>query len=300
MATQFANDREQLSNYFYEWLTQGPMFGRETSDHFVDLGRQKSGTKTESWQEMKKKAEKRLQLLQHIPLQSQNTYLQYQQDMEEFYISFFENQLLFQDAYELAKSGEIQKATEVLKKSNPDETIRKYANAIKPLGFTPGEKALVFSMNTRWKADFINLRQQLGLEPVRFKFAPTQHDSLAQAPGQYSYFIDKNKNWWRCLWKHELENMSFIENNSHSFLRITHEFDFDLKSIHGQNIPSGYVVMVGFNIGGEVGTLDISDGEVVKTAKNSIQLECKNGKLKILNLQPQKELLIESITINQE
>ena len=31
------------------------------------------------------------------------------------------------------------------------------------------------------------------MESVRIKFAPTQHDSLAQAPGHFTYFIDEDK-----------------------------------------------------------------------------------------------------------
>jgi hypothetical protein len=50
-------ENEVLSTYFQEWLTGGPMFGRETSDHFVDLGPQRSGHKMESWEQMKSKAE---------------------------------------------------------------------------------------------------------------------------------------------------------------------------------------------------------------------------------------------------
>ena len=58
-------------------------------------------------------------------------------------------------------------------------------DAIEILGFTPGEKALVFSVNTRWLADCHNLEQRLGMQPVHYLFSPTQHDPLAQAPGHY-------------------------------------------------------------------------------------------------------------------
>jgi len=47
---------------------------------------------------MKAKSEKRLKLLNGIPRVKNNTFLQYQKAMEEFYISFFDNHLLFQDA----------------------------------------------------------------------------------------------------------------------------------------------------------------------------------------------------------
>jgi hypothetical protein len=239
VTTNFGSDTEKLSDYFYQWITAGPMFGRETSDHFVDLGRQSLRFKMESWEEMKEKAEKRLKILSGISSVKANTYLQYQEMMEEFYISFFENQNLFQDAYELTQNGEIGKAIDIISNSNPDITIQKYTDACKLIGFTSGEKAIVFSMNTRWKADFINLKQRLGMEPVRMKFSPTQHDPLAQAPGHFTYFIDENKNWWRCLWKNELVNSSFVENNLGSALVVNSKYDFKLTSIHGQSLPQG-------------------------------------------------------------
>jgi len=230
-------ENELLTAYYYTWLTEGPMFGRETSDHFVDLGRQSLGHKMESWDEMKTKAQERLTLLSEIDMENDN--LHYQRAMEEFYSSFFQNQQFFVEAFDLAQDGEIEKAIERIQKTNPDESIQKYADAAKTIGFTSGEKALVFSMNTRWKADFINLRQGLGLEPVRFKFSPTQHDPLAQSPGRFTYFIDEEKNWWRCLWEHELENEDFIEAESKTFLEIKDDFIFELRSIHGQPLPPG-------------------------------------------------------------
>lgn len=42
--------------YYTEWIFNGHMFGRETSDHFVDLGPQRLGHEMESWADMKNKA----------------------------------------------------------------------------------------------------------------------------------------------------------------------------------------------------------------------------------------------------
>jgi hypothetical protein len=242
--TNFGADTEQLSDYYYKWLTEGPMFGRETSDHFVDLGKQGLGHKLESWEEMRDKAGERLQLLNNIPLVQKNNYLRYQKAMEQFYVSFFENQILFQDAFELLRNSEKDKAKEIIAKANPDESIQKYTDATKLVGFTSGEKAMVFSMNTRWKADFINLKQVLGMDPVRYKFAPTQHDPLAQAPGHYTYFIDEEGKWWRSLWEHELPDESFVRSNQETFLEVINEFEFDLRSIHNQPLLDGEYKLV--------------------------------------------------------
>lgn len=239
ITTNFGRDTEQLASYFFDWITNGPMFGRETTDHFVDLGKQSLGQKQGSWAEMKIQAENRLELLSKIPSLKENPHLQYQKAMEEFYISFFENQILFQDAYEFARIGEIEKGEETMTKANPDITIKKYVDATKLIGFTPGEKAIVFSMNTRWKADFINLKQRLGMDAIRYKFAPTQHDPLAQASGHFTYFIDDEKLWWRCLWKQELDNAVFTQSENKYALVVPKEFIFPLTSMHGQALPNG-------------------------------------------------------------
>jgi hypothetical protein len=188
--------------------------------------------------------------------------------MEEFYISFFRNQQLFVEAFDFVKNGEVLKAIERIQKTNPDEAIQKYVDATQLIGFTSGEKALVFSMNTRWKADFINLRQRLGLEPVRFKFAPTRHDSLAQSPGHFSYIIDEEKNWWRCLWEHELENEDFVKNENETYLVVSKELEINLTTMHGQTLPVGeYELALNMlnqdnNFLAEI----IEDGEVVQSA----------------------------------
>lgn len=280
VTTNFGDDIEKLSDYYEEWLTAGPMFGRETSDHFVDLGKQGLGHKLESWEDMKTKAVKRLELLDGISAVQENSYLEYQKEMEEFYISFFENQILFQDAFELTRNKEIEKAKEIIVKANPDEVIQKYTDATKRIGFTAGEKAMVFSMNTRWKADFINLKQRLGMEPIRYKFAPTQHDPLAQAPGHFSYFIDGEQNWYRCLWEHELKNEQFIENTKETFLQISNEFEFNLRTIHGQNIPAGKFKLIIYFDESANKTMDIS---FISKGNNvsSDKLKPTNGKASI-------------------
>jgi len=279
VVTNFGYNSE-LINYYYQWLKEGPMFGRETSDHFVDLGRQRLGHKMESWSEMKKKSVDRLKLFEEIEEVNKNTYLQYQRAMEEFYISFFENQILFQDAFELVREKEIVKAKDILAKANPDEAIQKYVDAKKIIGFTSGERAMVFSMNTRWKADFINLKQQLGMEPVRFIFVPTKHDPLAQAPGHYSYHIDNDGEWWRCLWEHELSDEFFVKNDKGTFLKIEDQFEFDIRTIHGQSIPSGYKTEIKYVSDNQTQQIEIPDGSEISVGnRKEILITSENDKL---------------------
>jgi hypothetical protein len=267
------------------------MFGRETSDHFVDLGRQSLGHEMESWSEMKEKAIKRLELLISVSGVANEEYLRYQKTMEEFYISFFENQEKFVQAFQFLKEEKPEKAVKILETANPDESIQKYADAIKNIGFTRGEKALVFSMNTRWKADFINLQQQLGMEAVRFKFAPTQHDSLAQSPGHFSYFINEKGEWWRCLWKHELRNERFVEEQNNSALEISNSFYFELKSMHGQQLqPGEYEINLDF-----ISSKKIKE---VKVWHNSKVYSTNNGQ-GIINIPGSGNVALEIVADNE-
>ena len=178
-----------------------------------------------------------------MPGIDENNLLEYQMQMEEFYLSFFENQILFQNAFDLAAEGEIDGSIEILMNADPENTIQKYVQAIKNIGFTAGEKAMVFSMNTRWLADFYNLEQRLGMRAVRFLFSPTQHDPLAQAPGHFTYFIDEENNWWRCLWKHEMKEHQFVNEGGKTALLADDELEFQLGTMHGQPLADGIYQM---------------------------------------------------------
>jgi hypothetical protein len=233
------NDQDVLSNYFYQWITSGPMFGRETSDHFVDIDQQEHGDELESWEVMELKAQERLCLLEASKENSENPLIRYKKGMELFYISFFQNQQLFQKAVKAKANGNVDEAIAFMEATNPDSTLRLYVKAVENIGFTPGEKALLYSMNTRWKADYLNMKQQLGLLPVLFRFAPTLHDPLAQAPGKFTYHIDEQGNWWRCLWKQELNEFQFSKDTTQPALLVNDRLELNLTTMHGQSLAPG-------------------------------------------------------------
>ena len=237
-------DAPRLEDYYGEWATSGPMFGRETSDHFIDLGEQRHGHELPSWTEMLADSRRRTAELEGVLVPRGDAYLQYQRGMESFYQSFFENQIRFQRAYEHLGEHRVEEAADLLRASTPEETIRTYVDAVNHVGFTRGEKALVFSMNTRWLVDFYNLEQRAAIRPVRFRFSPTQHDPLAQAPGRYTYFIDDEGAWWRSLWEHELPEASFTDEG----LLVDDAFEIELTTMHGQALPAdGYTLIVTLN-----------------------------------------------------
>ena len=138
-------------------------------------------------------------------------------------------------------------------------------------------------MNTRWQADFINLRQQVGLEPARFLFAPTQHDPLAQSSGHFSYFIDEEGNWWRCLWKNELNKSEFKTVNGISLLKITESFEFETKSIHGQVVNSTGGVELELYINGKLHQVFVNQIQP-ETISDKVRISLEGNKLKIVVL----------------
>lgn len=235
----FGQPDEELVDYFYDWLTRGPIFGRETSDHFMDLGKRHWKSNLEPWDKMIQDAKRRLQDLDAVTEESRNDYWKYQKGMEQFYISFFENQQAFDTAYRWLENGEIGSARDLMAGADPDITIEKYVDAMQNIGFTSGEEALVLSLNTRWKTDFVNLKQRLGMEPVRIRFSPTRHDPLAQVPGVNTYHIDETGRWWICLWNHELPENTFGEENGKPALLVEQHLTLSLTTMHGQVLPPG-------------------------------------------------------------
>jgi hypothetical protein len=53
-------------------------------------------------------------------------------------------------------------------------------------------------------------RQALGLEAVRFNFAPTSHDKLAQSPGKFTWHFDANHQMWQTLGTEETGASTFV------------------------------------------------------------------------------------------
>ena len=227
---RFGTVSEELSTYYFEWMNNGLIFGREISGYFVDLAKNRWKSKLKPWKELVPEVKSRISLLNALTKNKRNNYWDYQYGIEEFYNSFFENQAVFSEAYKLIVKGEINEACKSMSATNPEETIRKFVKAQQNIEFTPGEKALVLSYNTCWVPDFINLKQRLDLELIRVKFTPTKHDPLAQIPGENTYSIDENGKWWICYWKNEVTQNIFLESKEQSALTSNKELKLGLKT----------------------------------------------------------------------
>ncbi|MCG8509972.1 MAG: hypothetical protein MI741_12160, partial [Rhodospirillales bacterium] len=125
--------------------------------------------------------------------------------LEKFILGIYQNEALYRHALALQKEGDIDGAREAIQKTRVPAVIRHYADTSKLLGISRGEKGLIVSLNLRWLVHYTALKQQLGIEPVRINFAPTNHDPLAQSRGRFTYFIDHEDRLWEVRGEEELK-----------------------------------------------------------------------------------------------
>lgn len=177
-----------LGEYLHKWITEAPRFGRETSDHFIDRPLTNVAAVVAGCRE-------RLALLE--PAKGPNA--EYYRGLERFIAAFYETHDLFQRAQTALASNDVAQARQLMAQCHPEEVARQFATFSSIGGITRGEQGLVVSLNTRWLVYFVRLRQMLGLEPVRYRFAPTSHDPLAQAPGRFTYDFDDGHAVWQVL-----------------------------------------------------------------------------------------------------
>jgi hypothetical protein len=185
-----------LGAYLERWVTEAPKFARETSDHFIDRPLTNVAAVVAGCAE-------RLQLLAAVDLaqltMAQRNRVNYYKGLEEFTRAFFLNHDAFQRAQALLKAGDLAGARAAMAACQPEFVIAQFAQFSALGGMTRGEQGLVVSLNTRWLPHIVRLRQQLGLEAIRYAFGPTSHDPLAQASGRFTFHIDAGRRLWQTL-----------------------------------------------------------------------------------------------------
>ena len=189
-----------LGEYLERWVTDAPKFARETSDRFID----RPLTNVE---QVVAGCRDRLQLLAAADAAkltpAQRTHVDYYKGLEEFMAAFFLNHDAFQRAQALHKAGDLAGARAALTECRPEPAIEQFARFSSLGGITRGEQGLVVSLNTRWLPHIVRLRQQLGMDAIRYNFGPTSHDPLAQSPGRFTFFIDAAHHLWQTLGSEE-------------------------------------------------------------------------------------------------
>lgn len=204
----FETNSKTIARYLNLWHSEGPVFGRETTDHFMDIGKARLGIKPEEAAAAVKKARERLSLLNSIDMdklpEGGKKWVNYFKLNEEFYISFFMDHQHFNKALELVQDHRYKEAKSEIEQAIPDKTIDLYQKAISQLDPTTSEKAILISLSLRWLPDYIDLEQQVGIAPVMINFGETKHEALAQGAGRYTFFADHQKHLWVTLGNKEL------------------------------------------------------------------------------------------------
>ena len=188
------------AEYLLRFVREAPQFGRETSNRFIDHPLDAPAAAMDAMRA-------RLGLLDRIDARAlsadQRDRLEYFRGYERFMLAFFTSHAAWERAADLFKQGDLAGARREIGASRPEEAIRAYTAAARHGGMTRGEQALIVSLNLRWRPYIVSLRQALGLEPVRVRFGPTQHEPLAQGAGSNTFAIDADGTLWKVMGEKE-------------------------------------------------------------------------------------------------
>jgi hypothetical protein len=202
-----ASARDKLGEYLERWVTDAPKFARETGDFLID----RPMTNVE---QVVAGCRQRLKLLAAVDpaglTREQRDRVAYYQGLEEFIAAIHQTQSALQRSQALLKTGDRAGARAAMAKCHPEPVIKQFAKFSSLGGITRGEQGLVVSMNLRWLPHYLKQRQALGLEAVRFNFAPTSHDKLAQAPGKFTWHFDASHQMWQTLGTEETGASTFV------------------------------------------------------------------------------------------
>ena len=202
-----AGVRDKMAEYLYLWVTEAPKIGRETSDYFIDR-------KLGDVAGVLAGYEKRMRLIEEVDesalAPAEKDRLNYFRGLEQFIVDVHKTEEALQRSRDLYKASDLAGARRALSECRPEEVIERYARFSSLGGITRGEQGLVASMNLRWLTHYVRHRQTLGAEPVRYNFAPTSHDPLAQSMGTFTFYFDPDKNVWECLGTKETGAQTFV------------------------------------------------------------------------------------------
>jgi hypothetical protein len=201
-----------VGGYLQQWLTTGPMFGRETTDAFIDRP-----FSAETVQEVLTGCRRRLAL---IELRNEtmdpvlHLQLEYFRGMEQFCAEFYDAQGLYQISLEAAAHGDLARARAAIAQCHPEKVIDGYAHTAMHNGITRGEQGVLIAMALNWVPFVEAQRQAVGLTPARYCFGPTLHEPQAQGAGKFTFYADPLHRLWRCLGPRETGTTLFTINQS--------------------------------------------------------------------------------------
>jgi hypothetical protein len=258
-----------MGDYLERWVKAAPNFGRETLDFFIDR-------KLTNIAETVTGCRERLNLLESLDEKTLNPQergrLDYFKGLEEFIIAFLQTQEQFQKGQSALKESDFAAAGAHLTTCFPERVIRQFAKFSSLGGITRGEQGVLVSLNTRWLTHYVHLRQQLGLDSVRYAFGPTLHDPLAQCAGRFTFYFDEDHAVWERLGERETGGREFT-------------LPGDAKISRGASTPSGYEEICRSGVESDK-PLRLTLQPIMMTEANPDPLPAGNYRLHLLMIDP--------------
>jgi hypothetical protein len=279
-----ASARATGGEYLLRWVNDSPLIGRETGPRFIDVPLKEPEVTMERTRE-------RLALLEKIDgtAAESREWLSYFRDYERFMLAFFQSHRALEIAQEAAARGAWDEARGAIAKSDPEAAIIQFAQAARRGSITRGEQALVVSLNLRWLPQVVSARQAAGVDAVRIKFGPTQHEALAQSAGTNTFYFDADRKVWKVIGEKETGAPVFElgaggDERVRTGLRLEKPLVLPLGPMMGGNLKPGRykleLLMVQPSAAGE-GVVQVELGAV----KDSVDVAARaGGKDKLLSL----------------
>ena len=280
MAADFVGPaaQEPFADFLEEWTAKGITFGRETSDQFGPIKRgddvienrdDKAGQKMERLVERVEKSQSKTR-----PLLQEASALADSEDAQA-HIRYFNEYLDWVKLYFEAQLARANADQNVLLQRPEEKAIRAFSQAALAYEPTAGERGQVASLAARWQTFFVQQRQHLGLEPIRLRCMPTNHDFNARKRGEQTFHYDTQGGTWRVLGQEETKHEAVLDAAStgnaitDAWIQSENTLTLDLQDVRGETeLPGGtYQVSVYLPdpIDGAAKNLILAVGEMEQT-----------------------------------
>ena len=200
---------ERLGAYLHRWVSEAPMFGRETSDWFFDRPLEQGAVEGIA-AACRRRGDELANLAKEAAAgdgagvdRPARECLAYFHDMEQFCGDFHRAEWLYEQSLRLSAKGDLEGAKRAITACRAEEVVRQYARASSHGGISRGEQGVLLAMDLNWLPYIEAARQALALAPIRYQYGPTSHEPSAQGAGTLSFYVDAGHNLWRSLGRHE-------------------------------------------------------------------------------------------------
>jgi len=198
--------RDLAVDYLIRWITDAPMFGRETTDRFIERP-------LEEPERVITECLGRIEILNRIPTEAlspaASERLDYYRDFERFMAAFYECHSAWERSVDLLSRKDVEGSRQALASCDPKSVLEQFARAACRGKPTRGEMGILVAMNLKWLPYVVSQAQAVGTQTIRYHFEPTEHEALAQGPGNSTFYFDPNRGLWKAEGQMETQYATF-------------------------------------------------------------------------------------------